>query len=132
MDLWLHGSDECPLVEGGDFHENAYHRLVPADFPGIDSLLIIHPPDRSPILLIFSIARNAEIHDVNDEGFRRIDNLGIPLGTCKYYVVVTPGCVEPEVRVPEAYFAKGREKAPGKVSWVSNYPIPQNVLLLEI
>jgi len=129
MDLRLRDSDESPLVEGGGFYVNTCHRLTSPEFPGIDSLLIVHPPNGSPpILLIFSIAHNAKVHDVSEEGFRRINNLGLSPDTRMYYVVVTPECIEPEIRIPEGYFMKGREKAPGKVF---NYPIPMNVLLPE-
>ena len=133
MDLQLPGLDKRPLVEGGDFHKNCYYRLVSTGFPGIDSLLLICPLDGSPpILLIFRIARNAETHDVSEEGFSRINNLGLSPDTRKYYVVVTTEGVEPEMRVPEAYFAKGREKVIGKVSQVLNYPVPTEVLFPRI
>jgi len=132
MDIQLPGSDENTLVKGGDFHANRYYRLVSTDFPGIDSLLLVCPPDGSPpILLIFRIMHTAEAHYVSEDTLRGIDNLGLPRDARKYYVVVVvaPGGVEPVVRVPAAYFGRrGRTKLHEKVLRVLTH---WNVLFRE-
>ena len=131
-DLQLPESDEDTLVKGCDFYANRYYRLVSADFPEVHSLLLICPPDgSSPLLLIFHITRTAKAHDASEETLRSIDNLDLPKDTRKYYVVVTPEGVEPEVRVPRSYFGRrGRTKLRDKVLRVFTYPVPFKVLLL--
>jgi hypothetical protein len=55
VDLQLTGSQEPLAMEDG-FTTNHYYRLQPTNFLTIDSLLLIHPPnDSPPILLMFGI-----------------------------------------------------------------------------
>ena len=133
MELQLPESSEGTLVEGGDFRMDCYYRLASANFPEIDSLLLICPPDGSPpILLMFRISRTDEVYNVSEDTLRHIDNLRLPRGTRKYYVVVTPGGVEWEVRVPGAYFGRrGRTKLRDKLLQVFAYRVPVNVLFRD-
>ena len=132
MDLQLPNSHERTLVEGGEFHMNCYYRLGSADFPGIDSLLPICPPDGSPpVLLMFRITSGTVTYDMIEEGFRKIDNLGLSPNIRKYYVVVTPESVNPRMRVSGEYSREGWGKVLGKVSRVFNYPVPADVLFPE-
>ena len=72
---------------------------------------------------MFHITRDKE-HNVEDD-LRRIDDLDLPGNTRGYYVVVPPGDVESEIKVPKAYLGTEGEKKPtNKVFQVFNYPIP--------
>ena len=75
-------SNQHRLVGKSRILENRYYRPEYNNFPKVDSLLLIPPFQGSvPVLLMFKTIRNTRGHDVNE---------GLPRGTRKYYVVVTP------------------------------------------
>ena len=134
IDIQLIESNEHPLVED-DFHANRYYRPISTDFPTIDSLLLIHPPDSPPVLLTFRITRNEKEHDVNEVGLQRINELKSTEDAQNarlYFMVVTPEDVEPEIEVPKAYFGmRDNKELPVKKFQVFNYPVSVDVLLPE-
>ena len=138
IDLQLIKSDEHRLLED-EFHANRYYRPTSTNFPTIDSLLLIHPPDSPPILLAFQITRNKKEHDVNEAGLQRIDKMIKKLKSTEdtqnarlYFVVVTPEDVEPEIKVHKAYFGMtGNEKLPVEKFQVFNYPVSVDALFPE-
>ena len=118
-----------PLEEEIGPEENCYYRL---DFPTIDSLLLIYPPDGTPpILLMFQITwsgRDAKVDDL-----RRIDGLQLPSNVRKYYVAVTPEGIH---RLPTSG-ALGkilcrdlylRLESPDVVFPIFDYPVPESEL----
>ena len=131
VDLQWTGSQEEPLDLEGEFIANRYYRPTSTNFPAIDSLLLIHPPDKSPpILLMFQITRNTNEHDVNLGGLQKVDELGLQPNTRKYYVVVTPEGVQPKISVPKKYHkVEGvKPQLPENVLHVFNYPIHRDEL----
>jgi hypothetical protein len=121
--LKLPRSNEHPFVEGDVFHANCYYRPRSTSFPAIDSLLLIRPRCSLPILLMFRITQDTEEH-VSEEDLRRIDSLGLSPITRKYYVVVTPTGVKPEIMVPKAYRGRdGGTKLSDRVFRVFNYSV---------
>ena len=105
MNLQLAKSNGRRLVERYRLQKNRYYRPKSKDFPAIDSLLLIHPPNEpSPILLIFQITWGGREHDVNEKGLRNINDLKLPRNTRRYYVVVTPERTHPTMTVPMKHF----------------------------
>jgi hypothetical protein len=105
MNLQLAESAEHSLVEAGVLETNCYYRLGSKTFPTIDSLLLIHPPNEpSPILLMLRITLSRTEHDVNEKGLGKVNDLQLPSGTRRYYVVVTPEDIHPKITVPMKYF----------------------------
>ena len=131
IDLWLPGSAERPLVEGGRFRRNRYCRL---DSPGANSFLLVYPPDGSPpILLIFVVTCSTEIHYVSEDILRKIDSCSLPPDVRRYYVVVTPKGARPKIKFPEAYSGKkGSTRQSDKGLRVFNYPVGDNVLFPDL
>ena len=101
INLTLPVSSEYPLTEGVRLEEGRYYRPKSSDFV-VDSLLLIHPPGESPILLMFQMSSNDDELGVSPEGSDIIDRM--LLGTRKYYIVVTPDTAHPKVNVPVKYF----------------------------
>ena len=98
-------SDEHDLQEGAKLVVGHYYRPQSSNFPTIDSLFLIRPSRWSfPVLLMFWIAQNRDGCDVNTVTLERVAGLQLPRGTQKYYVVVTPEDIKPDIRVPKAYF----------------------------
>jgi hypothetical protein len=130
-DLQLAESDEYPLVEGDRLRMNRYYRLDSIDFPATDSVLLIHPPgEPSPILLMFQMTRNKREHNVDEEGLGKIDDLRLPRHTRRYYVVVTPEGIQPQIKVPPACFeGRGRRGiSPDELFPVFHCPVRRNAL----
>jgi len=97
-------SEEHPLDDRAQLEINCYYRPS-SNFPTIDSLLLIHPDgDPSPILLLFQMTRNKEKHYVKLSGLEKVNNLGFPPNTRKYYVAVTPLGIEPRIEIPKGRF----------------------------
>jgi len=87
-----------------------------SSFPTFDSLCLIHPPrEPSPILFVFWIIQSKREHDVKLCDFCSVDQLNIPLNTCRYYVVVTPEHVWLRIMVPVEYFKAGEGEKADKV-----------------
>ena len=106
--LELLPSAEYPLTETTKVEKDCYYHPVAEKFPTIDSLLLVHPPGEPlPILLMFQITRSGE-HDVKIEGLRKVDNLHFSTPIKKYYVVVTPESIRPQITVPNEYFEKDK------------------------
>lgn len=120
-DVQLARSDEYPLVEGGGFHVNRYYRPESTDLHSIDSLLLVHPPDVPPVLLMFRIIGSEKEHDVNEDDLRRIGELDLAEGTRMCYVIVTPEGVEPEIKVPRMV---DEGQLSDNMFQVFNYPVP--------
>ena len=103
-------SEVLPLDKGKiQLQIDHYYRPTADNYPSVDSLLLIRPTNGgnpSPILLMFQIARNKEDHDVKEVGLERVEELGLPPDTRKYYVVVTPLDKQPRILVPKAYHGK--------------------------
>jgi len=96
--LQLAVSDEHLLVDGMQLQVNHYYRPG-KNFPTIDSLLLLHPPNELPVLLMFRITRSRVKHDLKLSGLERVNQMVLPSGTRKYYVVVSPVGIEPEIHV---------------------------------
>lgn len=64
---------------------------------------------------------------MNEDSLRSTDKLALPENTRRYWVVVTPGGVKQEIKVPMVYFWKevGR-KLVGEGFWAYHLPIPRN------
>ena len=105
VNLTLPVSSEYPLTEGVRLEEGRYYRPKSSDFV-VDSLLLIHPPGESPILLMFQMAPNNSERDVSPKGLDIIDRMSP--GARKYFVVVTPETVYPKVNIPTKCFKETR------------------------
>jgi len=123
-DLQLPGSGEYHFVEGDQFC--------------VGQCFIDHPDadagNSPPILLTFHITRNKE-YNLNGEDLRRINGLNLPPHTsiCKYFVVITPDDIQPEIKVPKALF-EGEEQtegeAPEDLFSMFHYPVSMEELFL--
>ncbi len=97
-------SQEETLGEGIKLKVNQYYRPTAPNFPSIDSVLLIHPANSSPILLMFQFMRRKDEYDAKEDGLNQVDGLRVPRGTRKYLVVVTPSGREPQIRSPKGRF----------------------------
>jgi len=68
-------SEQHPLPEGGALEEGRYCRPKSADFPGIDSLLLVHLPGELLSILMFQITWDQGEHGMNADSLRKIDDL---------------------------------------------------------
>ena len=103
--LTLHASPDCLFREGEQLTSGKYYRAPKVNFPAVDSLFFIEPPDEpSPILLMFQITQNHSEHDANSLGLDAVGRL-VPPNTRKWYVVVTPVDIEPGIKVARKYFS---------------------------
>ena len=122
--LQLAKSEEYRFGKGDELCANRYYKPDPADFPAIDSFLLI-PRSRlaSPILVVFHIAWGAGEHRVSRTSLCSIDSLPLPKNTRQYHVVVSP-----EKWFPNTLIFWGEEGGtkPSKRSQVFNYPITFN------
>ena len=101
-------SAEYLLAKKIKLKEGRHYRPEAKQIPPVDSLLLIHPfGESSPILLMFQITRSGK-HDVKVEGLRKVDELHSPTSPKKYYVVVTPETVHPQLTVPIERFEKDK------------------------
>ena len=107
---------------------HGYYIPESSDFPGLDSLLFFDTLDNSPpILLMFKITHN-ETNNAKASGLLNVDKLGFPSDVRKYYVVVSPDSIFPEVTVPMEYFGDELEmvkQAPNRKFPTYHYPIPR-------
>jgi len=102
--LELVKSEQYRLVEKHGLQKNCYYVPKCKRFPGIDSLLLVHPPGEAlPILLMFRIIQNQKDYSVNKKSLGKVGDLKLPSNTRKYYVVVTPEGVRPTITVPTKY-----------------------------
>jgi len=126
MEFQLPKSNERPFVKG-EPPEDGYYRLEFAtNHPAVDSLLVFHSNRKSPpTFLLFRIIRNTREHIISKDTLDSIKELGLPNGAHKFYVVVTPEGVKPEIKVPKADPSKGGQSGEFPVF---NYPVPTNVL----
>ena len=97
-------SKEHRLVERATLRMNHYYRPQSSNFAAVGSVLLIHPPNEPPILLMFQMTRNKTKHDTKPSGLQKIDGLIVPQGTRKYLVIVTPENIHPGITVPLEYF----------------------------
>ena len=130
---------EFELPESRLFHftletkDRAHGYYIPEsfDFPGLDSLLFFDTLDNSPpILLMFQITYN-ETRNTKATSLLTVDKLGFPSDARKYYVVVSPDYVFPQVTVPMEYFGDNLEtvkQAANSEFPVYHYPIPRSEL----
>jgi len=109
IDLQLTGSIERPLSDGANLRGTYYYRPKTSNCPAFDSLRLVYSPDETPILLIFQMTRNKKSHDAKLHGLRKIDRLGLPDNTHKYFVLVTPATIQPKLMIPVEYFEGGQE-----------------------
>ena len=111
MSLQLAESEQHLLPEGGALEEGRYYRPESADFPGIDSLLLVHPPgEQLSILFMFRITWDQDEHGVNADSLRKIDDLELPSNARRCYVIVTPEDVLPKVAVSMEQFWSERRR----------------------
>ena len=103
-------SEQHLLSEGDALEEGHYYRPGSADFPGIDSLLLVHPPgELLSILLIFRITWDRGEHGVSADSLRKIDDLELPSNAHRCYVIPTPEDILPKVMVSmEQFWAERR------------------------
>jgi len=103
---------------------NCYYYPDSLNFPGIDSLLLIHPPSKAtPVLLVFKITRSMSRHYVKAGSLRNIDRLDLPKNVHKYYVAVTPEGIQPNITIPFPQGAEQKE-AIDAVFPVFHCPVP--------
>ena len=100
----LASSEEYPLVEGDGLVMNHYYRPESSNFAAVDSVLLIRPPSGSLILFMFQMTRNKAKPSTNLEGLWKVGGLGVPPGTRRYLVIVTPENIYPSITVPLEYF----------------------------
>ena len=80
-------------------------RAESSDFPGIDSLLLFHPPSELfSILFVFRIAWNQGEHGVGADGLRKVGGLEFPSNARRCYVIITPERIWLEMTVPMERF----------------------------
>ena len=118
--LQLTVSDGHLLVDGMQLQVDHYYRPG-KNFPTIDSLLLIHPANELPILLMFQIIRSTEKHNVKPSGLERVNRIGFPPGTRRYYVAVTPVGMQPEIHVLKGHLAN---------VGVYHHPVDESTLFL--
>ena len=123
--LQLTPSDEYPLVEKTKLDVGHYYRPRANNFLAVNSLLL-SSPNESPILLMFQMTRAKGDHGVSERGLNKIAELGLPSGTRKYYVVVTPRDRQPRITASVSHFKAGEK--PGQVFPVFHYPIHEDRL----
>lgn len=110
-ELQLADSTDLDLVEKAKLEKGHYYRPISTNFPGIDSLLLIHPPgELTPILLMFRFTRNEIELDAKLRGLGKIDELGLPSDTRRYYIVVIPEGIHPKITIRTSYFKEGQDK----------------------
>jgi hypothetical protein len=129
--LQLSRSEEHPLHEGIELDVGHYYRLPAKDFPTIDSLALIHPPgEPSPILLMFKITRDGSRYDVNPGSLLILEGLEFPPDTRKYYVLVTPPGIKPQITVPKEHFTdRGMDiTKPDEIFPVFHCPVDTDML----
>jgi len=111
---------------------NTYYRPRNADFPAIDSWVLIQPNlQEPPIFLAFQITTNVDSHDAKRKGLDKVDKLGIPGGAQRYLVVLTHAGAEPKITVPMDYLKTKFPRASDNYSVkfpVFHYPIDNDVL----
>ena len=122
--ILLTPSEEYSLGEKARPVVGHYYRPRAADFPTIDSLLLVHPPSES-LLLAFRIMRDGTEDDVNEQGLRRIGELDFSWNTRRYYVV-TPRGVQPQMTASLEHFKDKGD--PGKVFPVFHCPVSVDTL----
>lgn len=128
--LQLTASEGHLLDEKVQLVAGHYYRPEPTNFPTIDSLSLIHPPgEPSPILLIFQISRGEEVHNVNEAGLCKIERMGLPQGTRRYYVLATPDDIYTQVKAPMVYPKEGQKtKKFSDVFEVFHWPVDTDQL----
>ena len=97
-------SQEETLDEGIELKVNHYYRPTAINFLSIDSVLLIHPANSSPILLMFQFTWRKDEYDAKEDGLNKVDGLRVPRGTRKYLVVVTPSGGEPKIQSSKGRF----------------------------
>ena len=128
-------SEEHFLDKGTHLCVGQYYRPRVANFATIDALFPIHSPDESsPILLTLQFTRAKE-HDVKESGLCKIDQLDLSPYTeiHRYFVVVTPEEVQPQITIPKTLFGdEGTKVKKGKslekLFQVFHYPISMGQL----
>ena len=104
IEFQLTRSEEHLLVEGAELVMNHYYRPESSDFAAVDSVLLIHPPGEPPILFMFHVTRNETKSGTSLAGLGKVDIFGVPPGTRRYLVIVTPESIHPSIAVPLKYF----------------------------
>ena len=125
MFLQLPPSEESPLVEQAELDVGHYYRPQANNFPAIDSLLLIHPPNESPILLMFQMTRDKDGHGINKCGLIKVDAFNLPPNTRKYYVVVTPYDIHPKIMASLSYL---EDEDSGQAFSVFHYPVHEDAI----
>ena len=119
--LQLAGSEEYRYAKGDKLLANHYYKPDPADFPTVDSFLLIRRSRiASPILAIFHILWSAREHHVSRASLRSIDGLPLSKSTSQYHVVVSQEKTSPSTLFFEG---GGGGKKSSKKFQVFNYPI---------
>lgn len=115
------GLEEYSYAKGDELHANPYYRPEPADFPTIDSFLLIPSYHFTPpILVVFHISWSAREWHASKTGLCRINGLPLPKNTCQYHVVVSPE----KLSLSTLFFSRGEvRKKSSKEFQVFNYPI---------
>ena len=123
MSLQLVESEQHFLPEGGALEEGRYYRPESADFPGIDSLLLVRPPgELLSTLFMFRIAWDQDEHGVNADSLRKINDLELPSNARRCYVMVTPEDISPKVAVSKEQFWSERRRLLTDAFPVFHYP----------
>jgi hypothetical protein len=117
------------LGKGIELKVNRYYRPERTNFAAIESLLLIHPTYCSPILLMFQFTRNKDKHEAKESGLDEVDDLTVPQGTSKCYVVVTPSGIQPKIHAPKGRFV---DDDGHNYVYVFHHPVEQNTLFPRI
>jgi hypothetical protein len=123
----LNNLQEETLGKGIKLEVNCYYRPERTNFAAIDSLLLIRRSSwgSSHILLMFKFTRNKDKHVAKESGLKEVDDLTVPEGTTKYYVVVTPSGIQPKIHAPKGRFVDKDEQ---KYVSVFHHPVERNRL----
>ena len=123
--LQLPSSKEYPLDKETKLIVGRYYRPRAGNFPTIDSLLLVSPPNELPILLMFQITRDKGEHRVSKDGLDKVAAFRLPRRTRKYYVVVTPDDRQPDITAPMSHW---EDEDPGQVFPVFHYPVHEDTI----
>jgi len=103
---------------------NTYYRPRRANFPSIDSWVLIRPDTEKPhIFIMFQITVSTDVHDLKQEGLDLMDQLVIPGDALRWLVVVTPMEGSPRIGPVMADYLKKKKPAGAPFDINADFPV---------